>query len=623
MKSYKQFFFPVLLLTLLFSSCTQQPHFTFAWLSDIHLGSYASAEDDLRQAIEDINTNPEVDFAILSGDLTEFGDTKEFELLHQVLQTFEKPYLMLPGNHDVNWSENGCTRFNKYFESEHFCYDWQGVRFIGCGAGPSLRMGPPHIPREEIIWLDSIIQATPEEQPIIFVNHFPLNGDLSNWYEVIDIIKQRNVQAALAGHLHVNRPYDAEGIPAVIGRSNLRNDAPIGGYNLVILRNDSLIFQERTIKTETHPAWHAIALAPIKEKSDTTYYRPEYSLNEQYPAIKQLWKIKDITDVASQGNVDEAMYIYTNTQGVVHALDAHTGQPLWQFVTGNKMFSTPHILPESVVVSSCDGYVYLLNKADGKMIWKYDTGYPIVACPLVDDGVIYLGSGNGCFHALRVADGSLLWKAEGLKGYIESRPAVDAERVYIGTWGAMFYAFDRKTGEKVWEFDTGLGRYFSPGACWPEVLSYRKNGKVKEQVIVLSSDYYVRSFNPADGKILWASNEAKGRESLGFSPDGKTIYIKGIQRNITAVDVSTGSYKKLWDTTMPYAGNFIPTRMEASDDLIFVPTEFGVIHAVRTDGSGLAWSYKVSHSAVTSLKLVHPNQLIVMTMDGTVACLKW
>lgn len=79
--------------------------------------------------------------------------------------------------------------FNKIFQASHFCYDWQGVRFIGCGAGPSLRMGPPHIPREEILWLDSIVRATPKELPVIFVNHFPLNRDLSNWYEVTDILK--------------------------------------------------------------------------------------------------------------------------------------------------------------------------------------------------------------------------------------------------------------------------------------------------------------------------------------------------------------------------------------------------------------------------------------------------
>lgn len=344
--------------------------FTFAWLSDVHLNSFAYAEDDLRQSIEDINANPAVDFTILSGDVTEFGDTKEFLLLQEILEGFRKPYLLLSGNHDVNWSENGCTMFNKIFQASHFCYDWQGVRFIGCGAGPSLRMGPPHIPREEILWLDSIVRATPKELPVIFVNHFPLNRDLSNWYEVTDILKTRNVLVTLAGHLHTNRAYDAEGIPAVIGRSSLRREDPIGGYNLVTVNEDSITFCERIIQTETRPAWNvvrlnatAIASSNIPgEKKDTVYYRPDFSINSTYPAVREVWKQKDVTDVASQGSIDGELYIYTNTAGMVHALNARNGETVWTYATGNKIFSAPFITSQLVVVTSCDGFIHALDK---------------------------------------------------------------------------------------------------------------------------------------------------------------------------------------------------------------------------------------------------------------------
>ena len=49
--------------------------FTFAWLSDVHLYSFAYAEDDLRLSIEDINDYPAVDFTSLCGDVTVFGDS--------------------------------------------------------------------------------------------------------------------------------------------------------------------------------------------------------------------------------------------------------------------------------------------------------------------------------------------------------------------------------------------------------------------------------------------------------------------------------------------------------------------------------------------------------------------
>ena len=68
-----------------------------------------------------------------------------------------------------------------------------------------------------------------------------------------------------------------------------------------------------------------------------------------------------------------------------------------------------------------------------------------------------------------------------------------------------------------------------------------------------------------------------------------------------------------------HRGRYFKRRLHTA----FIPTEFGVVHAVRTDGSGISWQWKVAHSAVTSLKNAGERRLIVMTMDGTVTCLKY
>lgn len=572
--------------------------FTFAWLSDVHLDSFAYAEEDLRNAIEDINANESVEFTIISGDATEFGDTKEFVHLKEILSGFTKPFFILPGNHDVNWSENGCSVFDKMFGASHFCFDWKGVRFVGCGAGPGLRMGPPYIPKEEILWLDSVYRTIPERQPVIFVNHFPLNSDLSNCAEVLHILKTKNTQAALAGHLHVNRNYDADGIPGAIGRSSLRRKDPAGGYNLVKFRNDTLFFHERIIKGDTRPVWKSIAFSP---------------------AVRTEWKIKDDADIASQGAIDGHLYIYANTAGVVKALDVTDGEQLWRYKTGNRIFSTPLITLHSVIVSSTDGYIYALDKRSGEMLWKFDTGYPTVASPAVRDTAVYIGSSNGKFYSLNLENGKPYWICEGLKGFIEARPAVDEERIYIGTWGAMFYAIERSTGRKIWEFDTGRGRYFSPGACRPLVLPCRD----KEQIVVLSSDYFLRSFEPSTGKLLWESNHAKGRESLGVSADRKRIYIKGIDKNITAADISQGAYTPLWSIEMPYESDFVPTPLVSARQYIFIPTGSGTVYAVDPDGYGISWRRRISDTAVTSLVEANDGRVIAMTMDGTIACMNY
>ena len=92
---------------------------------------------------------------------------------------------------------------------------------------------------------------------------------------------------------------------------------------------------------------------------------------------------------------------------------------------------------------------------------------------------------------------------------------------------------------------------------------------------------------------------------------------------LTAADISEGKYKEIWSIEMPYKSDFVPTRIESSGKLIFIPTESGTVHAVKSDGSAIVWSRKVSHSAVTSLCKTGKKRIIAMTMDGTVTCLKY
>ena len=58
--------------------------------------------------------------------------------------------------------------------------------------------------------------------PIIFMNHYPQDSSLNNWYDAIDRLKQKNIQLILCGHGHSNRQLNFEGIPGIMGRSNLR-----------------------------------------------------------------------------------------------------------------------------------------------------------------------------------------------------------------------------------------------------------------------------------------------------------------------------------------------------------------------------------------------------------------
>src|SRR5690606_10113737 len=133
----------------------------------------------------------------------------------------------------------------------------RGFQFIGTNSGPNMRMSPGQVPRENLVWLDSLFKAEPD-MPLISINHYPLDDGLNNWYELIDRLKTRNVQLALCGHGHSNRIMDFEGIPAVMGRSNLRAKDSVGGYNIVRIDDGKADFQIRRPGVSTMAVWASV-----------------------------------------------------------------------------------------------------------------------------------------------------------------------------------------------------------------------------------------------------------------------------------------------------------------------------------------------------------------------------
>ena len=243
-------------LALLISASTNAQTFKYAFVTDTHVGS-STGEEDLRRTIADLNTQQDLDFVLLTGDVTEMGTKAEIKLAKEIISALKKPFYIIPGNHDTGWSESGGVDFIREFGDDKFTFDHKGYRFIACASGPYVRMSDGHIPRDATVWLENILKNTPTDMPVVFINHYPIDNSLDNWYEAIDRIKNYNIQYAICGHGHANKAFDFEGIKGTMGRSNLRAKDSIGGYNIVTMRKDSTFLLQLTI---TNPATKALKI---------------------------------------------------------------------------------------------------------------------------------------------------------------------------------------------------------------------------------------------------------------------------------------------------------------------------------------------------------------------------
>lgn len=622
---------------LMLAAVSYAQDFLFAYLSDVHISVGSGSVEDARKCVADINRQKGLSFAIFAGDITEFGSDEEIRLAKEIFDELTIPYYIIAGNHDAKWSESGCNTFLEVFGYEMFDFEKEGIRFVGCNSGPNMRMAPALVPRETIVWLDSLSKAIDPAQPLVFINHYPMDTSVLNYTQVLDILKNMNTQLIMNGHWHQDRAMVYEGIPGMIGRSTQKANKRGPGYNIVKVKGSTITFQERVADPQiTSTPWFTLRMSEGKPfKSNMEYPRPDFSMNGEYPQVKQVWRRTDNTDIGA-GAVQSGKYVvYANTAGIIYALDAATGKEIWKYRTGGKIFSTPAIYGSgdaaSVIIGSCDTYIYSLNIKSGKVNWKFKCNKSVLGSPAIMGSRVYIGASDHTFRCLNAKTGKLVWENKEVKGFMEAKPFVDKEQVVIGDWANTLYSFNPSNGKLQWQWKNKGSRMLSPAATWP----VKANGNI----IFATPERVTYGVDAKTGRQLWRVKG--GRESVGLSPDKKYYYAKTMKDSVFAFTtqqvavtsqiqpMKMGPLKK-WETSAEYGYEIAPTPITAvagcgkdGEGLVFIPTDKGNIVALNHSDGSIAWKHKVSFALINYIQPLEGNRLLVSTMDGIVAVLEY
>jgi outer membrane protein assembly factor BamB len=151
----------------------------------------------------------------------------------------------------------------------------------------------------------------------------------------------------------------------------------------------------------------------------------------------------------SNGKIDNK-----KVSGVLFALDAVTGDFLYQVNTDDKIWATPAVEGDTLYFGCFDKKLYALNIADGTLKWEFTTEGAIVATPLVADGTVYIGSLDRNLYALNASDGGLKWQFSG-RNWFWAEPVLYNDMIYTGCLDSHIYVIRAATGQEVTEFDLG------------------------------------------------------------------------------------------------------------------------------------------------------------------------
>lgn len=603
----------------------------FAFISDNHFAFGAHSVKALSDCIRDINAQDNLDFVLFGGDITDFGADDELYSVKQMIDSLRYRYYVVAGNHDAKWSESGCNTFKKVFGYEHFEFSVKGWRFLGCNCGPDMRMAPALIPRESMEWLEG------RESGIrsIFVNHYPQDTSVLNYFDVTRQLKRIGVQFEIGGHWHNNHVLNYDGIPAVLGRSSMADSKKPVGYNVFEITDAGhvTVSERRVAKgrfVQLAP-WYENDLAPVE---DTVHYDSHgiadsypwmrYDVNDKYPSVKEVWRFQESANIAAGFARSGGFAWYATASGTVNMVSLRDGSRLWSRPFPGKIFSTPAVQGRYLVFGCTDGFIYAVDAYSGDTIWAFEAAHSVLGSPVISDGKVFVGASDGCFRAIDLLTGALIWCYDEVEGFVECRAYVDDSQVVFGSWENRLYSLDSKTGDLqwIWRCDKPT-RMYSPAAVWPV--------KSEGRIFIAVPDRRVYALDASTGRqLFWVDG---GREAIGLSADGKRVYAKTMFHKSYAfeagVDVPVSGElsfdNQLWRVENHSGYEIGPTPIVELSGMVITPTDKGNIFALDASDGSLLWYHKLSLALVNPVDVWEDagrNYILASTMDGVIALLE-
>ncbi|HEX5947182.1 MAG TPA: PQQ-binding-like beta-propeller repeat protein [Acidimicrobiales bacterium] len=366
------------------------------------------------------------------------------------------------------------------------------------------------------------------------------------------------------------------------------------------------------------------------------------------------WEVDGILGVSGTPAVADGVVYLGDWTGLLRALDAESGDEVWNHdLGGGYVGGSVAVDDTQVVVGTFDARIVSLDRASGEPRWEASVdAHPkavVFGSPVIVDGLVVVGVGSfevfapgdpptfrGSVVALDAETGDERWRfwltkgdaTEGPGVSIWSSPAVDTERgvLYIGTGQAYalpapprsdaLLALDLHTGAEVWTTQ------FTAGDAWtitdPSGLDadvgaapnlFEAGGTDAVGVGDKAGAY--RALDRDTGEVLWERKLTEGGAQGGIMAsaavaDG-TVYVAsndgGRDAVLVALDAAAG--QEVWRGDV---GAHVTGPLTWANGVLYVSDDSGRIAAYDADGGARLWAHDVPFPAAGGIAVV----------DGTV-----
>jgi len=272
---------------------------------------------------------------------------------------------------------------------------------------------------------------------------------------------------------------------------------------------------------------------------------------------------------------------------------------LWSFETKKPLKSSPVIAQGILFIGSLDKKFLFVDALSGKNLGSRKISTSISSSACVRDSLLYFAQDKGeeTLFALNLLTGNLLWKKK--LGDISSSPKIYQEKIFVGSSSGLLSAFNRFSGEKIWEFKTEDALFSTPASSGNIVCF----GSVDDNLYALDKD---------NGELKW---KFKAKGSIYSSPAIKV-------ENPALRQAQGGERLVLSEAEGSRTTN-------GGDDKVFFGSVDGHLYALKIEDGSLIWKFKTaadiysSPAVAESLVYIGSNDYSMYAVDLKTGRLRW
>ena len=288
--------------------------------------------------------------------------------------------------------------------------------------------------------------------------------------------------------------------------------------------------------------------------------------------------------------------------GAIHAFDADTGNPLWNYPTEAAVEAPPMLLDGWVYTGSTDGHMICLDQAKGELKWRFETGDMIIGSANWFDPPgggarrIVFGSYDGSLYCLDARTGEKVWVCA-TDNYINGSPAVSGEWVVVGGCDAQIHRIRIASGEEAAAFDAEA--YVAASVAFDGRRAFIGNYEHRFYCADLISNATIWFYQ--DRNFPYLSSAAVADHMVVFG---------GRDRRVHGVDRETG--ESIWTFR---TGGGVDSSPVIIGDEVLAGSNDGRLYRLRLKNGDLVWSYEIGADIISS-PAIAGGRVFIGALDG-------